>query len=454
MSSEADRQRVLIFGAGRVSGPVVEHLSNNPHIDLTIVSFVKAELTRAQSICPKASLVQLDITVDSTQRDELIKTADIAVGLVPCHLTEILAEMCLKYNTNLVMASYVSDKIQKLHERAKSAGLTFLCEMGLDPGIDHMLAVRAIDQIRDRGGKVTSYELWCGGLPAPECANNPLQYKFSWYPRGALESCQREAGYLHEGQVVKIPGGGSQVLERYEDAKFQSQFKLEGYPNEFHSSYLKLYNIESVDTFIRGTLRYKGFCSVVIAMMKLGLFSEEKHSLLLETGPDITWKSFIANAVGLGKDVTNEELDQAVVKQIGGDDSTLSAIKSMGFLDDIPIAKTGTPLDCLAGYLEKKLAYGPGERDLVVMHIEVSAEYPDSTRERTDIDLVVFGEAGGHSAMAKTVGYTIGTAVQLILEGKITEKGVVIPVTRGIYNLVLPALEEKGISVKQNTVKL
>ncbi|XP_067684792.1 alpha-aminoadipic semialdehyde synthase, mitochondrial-like [Haliotis asinina] len=442
----AAQKRVLVFGAGRVSGPLYEDLAAEKDVVVTAVSVLKSELERVSQLCPGVRLECVDITQDVERRDRLIAEHDVVVGLVPHSLLPDIARACLSLRKHLVSASYVDDDVKKLHQQATEAGLTFLCEVGLDPGIDHMLAMRTFDDIQHRGGKVTSYQLWCGGLPAPECADNPLKYKFSWYPRGSLHACCRGGGYIKDGQVEHIPEGPF-LLESAHDLDFIPELKMEGFPNVFKPEYLTLYGIQTVENFLRGTLRYKGFGAGVLGLMKLGLFSVSPVSLLPAGSRLVTWRKFICNELGLREDISAENLESKVKDQAGGQ-SQLEVIKRLGLLESEEIETKATPLDTLADYLEKRpeFMFGPDERDLVVMHIEVTGSFPDGSRENRKLDMAVYGDARKHSAMAKTVGHTVASGVMLLLTGEITERGVVLPVSPSIYSPLLSDLEKKGIS--------
>ncbi|XP_048252905.1 alpha-aminoadipic semialdehyde synthase, mitochondrial-like isoform X2 [Haliotis rufescens] len=440
------QRRVLVLGAGRVSGPVYEDLAEEKDVHVTAVSVLKSELERAVQFCPGVRLECVDIAQDAEGRDRLIAEHDVVVSLVPYSLLPDVARACLSLRKHLVTTSYVDDEVKNLHQKASEAGLTFLCEMGLDPGIDHMLAMRTFDDIKQRGGRVTSYELWCGGLPAPECADNPLKYKFSWYPRGSLYACCRGGGYLKDRQVADIPEGPS-LVESVQDLDFTPEFKVEGFPNMYNPAYLTLYGIQTVDNFLRGTLRYKGFSARVLGLMKLGLFSVSPFGLLQAGSRGVTWRKFICNELGLSDDVTTEHLESKVKDKAVGQEE-LEVIKRLGLLESEEIEAKGTPLDTLANYLEKRpeFMFGPDERDLVLMHIEVSGSFPDGSREDRKLDMAVFGDVGRHSAMAKTVGHVVASGAMLLLNGEITERGIVLPVSRSIYKPLLSDLEKKGVS--------
>lgn len=172
---------------------------------------------------------------------------------------------------------------------AEKAGLIFLNEIGLDPGIDHMLAMELIDELKSKQGKIESFSSFCGGLPAPEHANNPLRYKFSWSPRGALLNTMASAKYMWNGELIEIPSGG-EVISSPMEFDILPELDLEGFPNRDSTEYSKLYKVDdTVHSLLRGTLRYKGFCSNMKIIQHIGLLSTEPHPLLKPNGPDITW---------------------------------------------------------------------------------------------------------------------------------------------------------------------
>lgn len=335
--------------------------------------------------------------------------------------------------------------------RAKAAGVTLMNEVGLDPGIDHFLALDCIHNVQKQGGVIESFVSYCGGLPAPENSDNPLRYKFSWSPRGALLNTLSAAKYISKGQVVEISGGGD-LMSAPKDLTFLPGFALEGFPNRDSTKYSHLYGLGTqVHTCLRGTIRYKGFSECIKEMQLLGLIDTEPHTMLHPNGPEITWRQLIVSLLGLtDTSIFYENLKQKLVDRIGSS----AGIEQLGLLEDIPVKKMGTPLDTLSHYLSSKLAFTETERDLVILRHEVGIRWNDGRREERGINFVVYGQPshkGGHSAMALTVGFPAAIAAKMILDGEIQHRGVVLPFTPDIYRALLTRLEAEGLVATETT---
>lgn len=257
----------------------------------------------------------------------------------------------------MVTASYLNDKIKQLHEEAVNKGVTILNEVGLDPGIDHLLALEAIQEVKTLGGKVTKFESFCGGLPAPEFSDNPLRYKFSWSPRGALLNTLSPAKYLENGETIAISEGGA-LMSATKTLNFLPGFNLEGFPNRDSTAYAKYYGIEDASTVLRGTLRYNGFAKAARVLQLLGLLGQEPHPCLHRQGPDITWRFLICNMLGLNDDnIFYDNLKSKIVERTQSE-FAVEVLEELGLLDSSGVVKCGTPLDTLTHYLSNKLALG------------------------------------------------------------------------------------------------
>lgn len=277
-----------------VSAPVVEYLHRDPKVHINVCSHLKEESDRLANRYAGVESTYLNVTENPDALQQLCADADCVVSLLPYALHGLVAKHCIAARTHLVTASYVTDAVREQHEEAKQAGVTLLNEVGLDPGIDHFLALECIRDVQERGGVVESFLSYCGGLPAPECSDNALRYKFSWSPRGALLNTLSAAKYLSKGQVVEISGGGD-LMSSPRDLNFLPGFALEGFANRDSTQYRDLYGLGThVHTLLRGTIRYKGFSDCIKSMQLLGLIDTEPHPMLHQNGPDVTWVSFVA----------------------------------------------------------------------------------------------------------------------------------------------------------------
>ncbi|GBP80004.1 hypothetical protein EVAR_68358_1 [Eumeta japonica] len=441
---------VLILGSGLVSAPVVEYLSREENIAVTIASQVREE---ADALAEKygVNAEYLEATDEAALRS-LASRARLVISLLPYELHGTAARACLRARAHLVTASYVTPPVQELHEAAKEAGLTFLNEVGLDPGLDHLLALECIHDIQNNGGRVDSFVSYCGGLPAPEFSDNALRYKFSWSPRGVLLNTISGAKYLSKGQVVEVLSGG-EIMSTARELDFLPGFAFEGFPNRDSTKYAKLYGIEDAHTIFRGTIRYKGFAECMKAMQLFGLVDPNPHPSLHPDGPELTWRQFACELLGLtDATIFFENLKGRVVERTGQAGATV--LESLGLLDDVAIVKRGTPLDTLSHYLSKKLQLGKNETDIVVLRHEVGVTWSEGRRERRDVTLSVRGVPGSHTAMARTVGLPTAIAAKMLLDGEIQERGVVLPFSPVVYRSLLSRLRHDGIVAKESTVKL
>jgi len=445
-------RRVLVLGAGFVSAPVVEYLTRSNDVALYVASALREEADSLAKRFPRTEPVLLNVTERPDLLSEYINKADAVVSLLPYALHPMVAKQCIAAKTNLITASYLSEPMQQLHNSAVEAGITVINEVGLDPGIDHLLAMECFDEVHLGGGRVDSFVSYCGGLPAPECSDNALRYKFSWSPRGALLNTMSGARYLKDGKMVEVPAGS--LLEATEELDFLPGFAFEGFPNRDSTSYIDPYNIPEARTVQRGTIRYRGYSQHVIGLIKMGLLDTEPHPCLHPGGPDLTWRQFICTLSGITDcNMFYDNLKKQVLAKVGGDVSRLNALEDLGLLSDELVAKRGSPIDTISHYLSQRLNLGASDRDMVVLRHEVGITWPDQRRELRGINLVCYGQPhGGYSAMARTVGYPTAIATKMVLDGEIQTKGMVLPFSQGIYRPMLKRLKVEGIVAEEKSL--
>ncbi|KAK7060079.1 hypothetical protein SK128_026886 [Halocaridina rubra] len=397
--------------------------------------------------------ILLDVVERPDLLTDLIKSSDVVVSLLPYSLHPEIAKECINQKTNMVTASYCTPGMRELHQAAVDAGITVVNEVGLDPGIDHLLALECFDEVQQGGGKIDSFVSFCGGLPAPEFSDNPLRYKFSWSPRGVLFNTLAGARYLEDGKIIDIPEGGA-LLDATEDFNFLPGLALEGFPNRDSTIYGNLYGIPEAKTILRGTLRFRGFADVVKGLQKLGLISAKEHPMLHPRGPDITWIQLICNLLGqLDSNIFPDNLRALVAERVDNEEQ-VAAIETLGLLQDDPVVKAGTPLDTLSHFLAKKLSIKSGERDMIILRHEIGISWSDTSRELRGINLVCYGDASGYSAMAKTVGYPAAIATRMVLDGEIQGLGMVLPFTREIFKPMISRLRNEGINASEKSTFL
>lgn len=382
-----------------------------------------------------AEVHQVDIS-DPNQLQQLVKASSLVISLVPANLHLDIAKACLGHEKHLVTASYISPAMQSLSQQASEKRLVFLNEIGLDPGLDHLSAKKIIDEQQSAGNKIVSFSSWCGGLPAPECADNPLGYKFSWSPRGVLLAALNDARYLKGGDEVKITG--DMLLSSVFKTPCISRLNLEGIPNRDSLKYLPRYGLEGIRDMLRGTLRYSGFSSLMRDFVKMGLLS--LNPLRASPSSYRNWK----------------QVTEKLLTNFKPPDSTMEALEWLGMLSETEeFLPRPTLLDSFCELLQKKLCYSQGERDMVVMQHQFAIENSTGQRVKLFSDLLEYGQPGGFSAMARTVGYPAAMAADLILQGVTSDMyGVLAPTEKRVYEPMLKKLEEVNIVFKERKVSI
>ena len=431
-------KKVLILGAGLVAKPLVRYLLDQPDFEVEVASRTVSKAIKLIDNHPNGTAKELNLKNEEGLRDE-VANADLVISMVPYAFHPKVAKYCIDFQKHMVTTSYVSEIMQNLDAEAKKAGIIILNEIGLDPGIDHMEAMRIIHEVKEKGGEITSFTSYCGGLPAPEANTNPFGYKFSWSPIGVLLAGKNSAQYQEDGQKVSIPS--ENLFEDFKIIPIEGLGNFEGYPNRNSLPYIDLYNIGSTRTMFRGTLRNLGWCQTMKKIVDLRLLDEEEKDW---TG--MTFAGFFRNLLD---ESTDTDLKKSLASRLGIDEDSdvIGRLEWLGFLDEKPIPiEKGSALDIIGALMLEKLQYEPGERDMIILEHTFVASYPDGKKEKITSTLVDYGIPGGDSSMARTVGLPPAIGTKLILEGKIRELGVHIPVIPEIYVPILEELKGMGIA--------
>ncbi|MBN1889432.1 MAG: saccharopine dehydrogenase NADP-binding domain-containing protein [Thermoflexales bacterium] len=445
--------KVVVFGAGLVAGAHVRYLLEHG-LSVTVAS---RTLSKAQELVgndPGGQALAFDIEQEGdTGLEEIVAQHDLAVSLLPYVYHPRVARACVKHARHMVTTSYVKDEMRALDEAARQAGVTLLNEIGVDPGIDHMTAMKVIHRVQRSGGEITSFRSYCGGLPAPEANTNPYGYKFSWSPRGVLLAGKNAARYRQGGQTVDIPG--PELFDHHWRVPVEIEGKtieLEGYPNRDSLPYVDAYGIRSTLTMFRGTLRYPHWCATLKAFVALGLLDETERDLA-----GLSYAEFVTGL--MGKRGKASRADLAAHLGLEPDSFILDRMEWLGLLSDEALpAGVRSPLDVTTATMLAKMRYAPGERDMLVLQHEFLAEYAASEaqqkqrrQEKITSTMIDFGIPGGDSSMSRTVGLPAAIGARLILEGVIQSRGVLVPLAPEIYTPVLEELERLGIHFSEKT---
>lgn len=434
-------KKILILGAGLVAGPLVKYLLDQPDFSVVVADVEVARALKLVAGHPRGQAELLDIS-DKAALAAAIGRADLVVSMVPYTFHPVVAALAVEQGKSMLTASYVSPAMRELDSRAREKGVVLLNEMGLDPGIDHMEAMRVIREVHDSGGQVLAFTSYCGGLPAPEANTNPFGYKFSWSPRGVLLASKNSARFLKDGQVVSIPA--ADLFARPEIIPIPGLGEFEGYPNRDSVPYRETYGIPEAGSVLRGTLRYPGWCATLKKMVELGLLDE--------TPKDRTGGTFRGLMAELAQEAPGGDVRGAVAARLGLESGSeiLSGLDWLGLFEErkLPAVK-GSALDNLAALMIEKLAYAGGERDMIILQHEFLARTESGRSERIVSTLIDYGVPGGDSSMSRTVGLPAAIAARLVLEGKIRMTGVQVPVHPEIYGPVLEELGTLGVHFEE-----
>jgi saccharopine dehydrogenase-like NADP-dependent oxidoreductase len=371
----------------------------------------------------------------------MIADHDITVSLLPYVFHVMVARHCVAHKKNMVTTSYVKPEMYALDAAAKEAGIIILNEMGLDPGIDHMSAMRIIDKVHEREGAILEFYSICGALPAPEAADNPFRYKFSWSPKGVVLAGNNDAKYLRYGKVIELPT--RDLFKNPFLVNFPEVGELEVYPNRDSLAYKEIYGIPEAQTMFRGTFRYKGWCETLDAIKKLNLISSEKSDM---TG--LTFAGMVKRQIGQPGNSSTTRSQVAAFLEIPENSYAIEAMQWLGLFENIAMNRTiDSTFEVTSDLMIEKMGLGLNERDMVAMQHTFLAAFADGRKEVIRSRMLDFGTLATDTSIARTVALPAAIGVEMILDRKITIKGVHIPVIPEIYNPVLDQLEKLGIKM-------
>jgi saccharopine dehydrogenase-like NADP-dependent oxidoreductase len=445
-------KHITLFGAGRSTASLIQYLSracNSHNWKLNIVEsqadFV-AEFTKDD---PCVTIQSFDVN-DGVKRVEAIRKSDLVISMLPVRFHQMILEDCITYQKHAVTASYITPELEKLQAQAKQAGVMIMMEMGLDPGIDHMSALKMIDPIRDAGNEILLFESFTGGLVAPESDNNPWNYKFTWNPRNVVIAGQGGAAkFVQEGAYKYIPY--HHLFRRTEFIDIEGYGRFEGYANRDSLKYREVYGMENIPTIYRGTLRRPGFSRAWDVFVKLGATDD---SYIMEGSKDMTHREFINSFLAYNPH-DSVELKLMHYLHIAQDDPIFEKFEWLGVFEETPIGldKDGTPAQILQRILEKKWTLEEDDKDMIVMWHKVGWKTPSGEKKMQTSSMVVKGEDRTFTSMAKTVGLPVAIMVKKMMLGDLIIPGIHRPVNPEIYAPVLEELQEHGIQFKEREME-
>lgn len=434
-------KKILILGAGLSSSSLIKYLLDHSteHSWKVRVGDMSLDIAK-KKIENHENGEAFEFNVfNEQQRIEEIKNTDVVISMLPARFHHLVAEKCVEFEKHMITASYVSPEVKALDKDAKAKGLLLLNEIGVDPGIDHMSAMKVIDEIKAKGGEMLAFKSSTGGLVAPEYDNNPWNYKFTWNPRNVVVAGQSVAQYIDHGKYKFVPY--HQLFKRIEKMSILDVGEFEMYPNRDSLSYRQTYGLENIPTLLRGTLRRAGYCAGWDVFVQLGATDDTYQ---IEDSENLTYREFINQFLPYDEE---DSVEQKLCDYVGIkiDSETMDRLKWLGIFEETKIGlPSATPAQILQKLLEEKWALGPEDKDMIAMQHQFDYKLNGKTK-RILSSLVVRGKDQVHTAMSITVGIPVAIATKLFLTGVIKQKGVIVPTMKDVYEPVLKELEEYGI---------
>jgi len=437
-------KKVLVLGAGLVSRPLVAYLLEKD-FEVKVASRTVSKAEALIKGYKNGSAESLNVN-DEEHLDQLVKNCDLAISLVPYTYHVQIAELCIKYKKHLVTTSYVSPAMSALNTRALEADICILNEIGLDPGIDHMSAMKIIHEVENNNGKVISFKSYCGGLPAMSNNNRPLGYKFSWSPRGVVMAGKNTGQFLEDGEIVFIPG--TELFKNYQILDIEGVGSFEAYTNRDALPYKELYGLKDAETIFRGTLRNVGWCYTMKKAREIGLFNDEPRADL----KGMNYYELMQKLIEIDDSYDLIE-DTAYFLGLEKHSTVMKNLEWLGLFSEDPLPEGNTVMDVFSELLQQKLAMEADDLDLIVLYHRFIAQYPNKNELITST-LVDTGIPKGDSAMSRTVSLPAAIAAAMLINEKIKIRGVHIPVQPEIYNPVLEELEQMGVNFTGKATQL
>ncbi|WP_375238982.1 saccharopine dehydrogenase family protein [Aurantibacter sp.] len=443
-------RNILIIGSGKSTSYLIKYLLDKSESENLHITIGDLDINSAKKMIDNhknATAISLDV-FDETSRVSAIKKADIVISMLPARFHVEVAKDCITYKKHMVTASYISPEMEALDDDAKANNLVFMNEIGVDPGIDHMSAMKVLDEIREKGGNILLFESFTGGLVAPESDNNLWNYKFTWNPRNVVVAGQGSAAkFLQEGKYKYIPY--NRLFRRTEFLDVDGFGRFEAYANRDSLKYQSIYNLDDVDTLYRGTMRRVGFSKAWNMFVQLGMTDD---SYTIDDSENMSYRDFVNTFLPYSP-TDSVELKFRYQLKIDQDDIVWNKLLELDIFSAtkrINLEKA-TPAQMLQKILLDSWTLEEDDKDMLVMYHKFGYEL-DGKKHQIDSTMVTLGEDQTYTAMAKTVGLPVAIAAMAILNKKITTPGVQIPITKEVYTPILKELEDYGVNFKEKKV--
>jgi saccharopine dehydrogenase-like NADP-dependent oxidoreductase len=436
-------KNILVIGAGKSSSTLIKYLIENAEKEdwkISVADRDKQLILDKTKGHSSTSAFELDM-MNEDLRKPLIEASDVVISMLPARFHIPIIKDCIKYKKHIITPSYVNEEIRSFNKEAEEAGVLVMNELGLDPGIDHMSAVKILDEIRAKGGEIKYFESFTGGLVAPESDNNPWNYKFTWNPRNVVLAGQGSAAkFIQRGRYKYIPY--NRLFRRSEVIKIEGYGSFEGYANRDSLKYRSIYGLENIPTIYRGTLRRVGFSRAWNNLVQIGATDD---SYVMEGSANMTHRDFINSFLAYNPH-DSVELKFRYYMRIDQDDEVWEKLEWLGLFEDTPIGlkEDASPAQILQAIMEKKMNLDPNDKDMIVMYHKIGYKLGEKHKEINSW-LVVEGSDQTYTAMSDTVGLPLGIFTKYLLRGEINCIGVRLPIREEIYKPVLNELENYGV---------
>ncbi|MEP5612608.1 MAG: saccharopine dehydrogenase C-terminal domain-containing protein [Cyclobacteriaceae bacterium] len=442
-------QKILVIGAGRSSTSLINYLLDHSTEENWQLTLAEKDISLAEAKIhghENAKAISFDVS-DKAGLIEKVTENDLIISMLPAALHYKVAEKCAEIGRHLLTASYLSEEIQELGELFESNNKLLIMEMGLDPGIDHMSAMKVLDRIKEDGHELTAFETFTGGLLSKDAEKeNPWQYKFTWNPRNVVLAGQGFVKFIQEGRYKYIPY--NRLFRRTEMIHIPEHGYFEGYANRDSLNYLDMYNLRGIKTLYRGTLRRPGFCKAWDVFVQLGATDD---TFEMENVSEMTHRQFINSFLYYNPN-DSIELKLAHYLNLDMEAEIMFKLKWLDlFSDELVGLEKGTPAQILEHILKKKWTLDETDHDMIVMWHKFNYLENGEMRQ-VESHMVAIGDDETNTAMSKTVGLPLAIAAKLILQGKIDLSGVHIPTRKEIYEPVLKELEQMGFEFSERVV--
>lgn len=436
-------KNLLIIGAGRSATALITYILEQARRYNFFVTVADADLETVQNKVndhPNGRATWLDASKPNDRRD-LIQRHDVVVSLLPPQMHLEVAQDCIVLGKHMVTASYVSKQVYRLGDEARLRALVFMNELGLDPGIDHMSAMQRINDIKERGGKITAFYSYTGGLVAPESDDNPWHYKFSWNPRNVVLAGQGTAQFLENGKLKYIPY--RRLFRQYRLVDIPQLGPYEVYANRDSLLYREAYGLQNIQTLFRGTIRHRGFCDAWNALVRIGLTDA---TFPIVDSEKLTYHDLMEAFLGISQHSGTVKERIAKMIETEPDSEIMQKLDWLGLFSKRKIkVQNATPSLILENLLLEKWALQPQDKDMVIMQHVFEYELNRKKKKRTST-LIMKGQDSAQTAMSTLVGLPVGIFVKLLMLGKVSTTGVSIPTMPEVYEPIMQELEEYGVN--------